>query len=59
MLHTRSSRDRHMLNPKSEDVLLNKCFPRFPLLLEYPKNTQQPRQLFAMAAANSKVSVSK
>ena len=45
MLHSRSNRDRHVLNPKSEDVLLNKRFPRFPLLLGYPKNTQQTQAI--------------
>ena len=39
ILHSRSSRDRHVLNQKSEDILLNKCFPRFPLLLGYSNNT--------------------
>ena len=48
-----------MLDQKSEDVLLNKCFPWFPLLLGYSKNTQQPWKLFSMAAANSIASVSK
>ena len=50
---------KQMLNLKSEDVLLKKCFPWFPLLLGSSKNTQHPKQLFSMAAANSKASVSK
>ena len=46
----------HSTNVESEgeDVLLNKCFPRLPLLLGSSKNTKHPRQLFSMAAANSK-----
>ena len=50
---------QQMLNLESKDILRKKCFPWFPLLLGSSKNTQHPRQLFSMAAANSKASVSR